>query len=96
MKASLGPEEKALHRAVGEVLHYVWDPIGVAGVVSAREEYDSYVSDVCAVLWQQADAAAVSEYLERIATDYMGLSGCRERSDIAAEKLLEWRRAVTR
>ena len=96
MKEIHGPEERALHRAVGEVLHYTWDPIGVAGVVGARDEYDGYVNDVCEILWQHVDAKAVSAHLERIATEYMGLPDSKERCDLAAEKLLEWRSAVTR
>jgi hypothetical protein len=96
MDDSRGPEERALHRVVGEVLHYVWDPIGVAGVVHARDEYDGYVAGVCAILWQQPDATVVSEHLERIATEQMELSGTKARSDLAAAKLLEWRVAITR
>ena len=32
-----------LHRRTDEVLHYIWDPIGVSGVPTARDEYSGYV-----------------------------------------------------
>ena len=50
MKHSLDAKQKALYRAIGEILHYVWDPIGIAGVPQARDEYDSYVAQVKAQL----------------------------------------------
>ena len=31
------------NRRSDEVLHYLWDPIGVAGTVMARDEYTGYV-----------------------------------------------------
>lgn len=37
------------HR-IGEILHYLWDPIGVRGIPEARDEYDSYVAHVGALL----------------------------------------------
>lgn len=91
-----GPEEKALHRAVGEVLHYIWDPIGVAGSVQARDEYDGYIGQVCSLLWQGADARQISEHLVELADRNMGLTDTQARADLAAGKLVEWRDAVTR
>lgn len=29
-------------QAVDEILHYVWDPIGIAGIPQCRDEYSSY------------------------------------------------------
>ena len=96
MTDRLGPEEKALRRAVGEVLHYIWDPIGVAGSVNARDEYDGYIDHVCSLLWNGASAVLISEHLVQLADQSMGLSNTQARGDLAARKLLEWRDAVTR
>jgi hypothetical protein len=85
-----------LRRAVGEVLHYIWDPIGVAGSVEARGEYDGYIAPVCDLLWRRAGAAQISEYLVRLASQDMGLPDTRARANLATRKLLEWRDAVTR
>jgi len=40
MRQGLGAEDSRLHPAISEVLHYIWDPSGVAGVPEARDEYD--------------------------------------------------------
>jgi len=96
MRDRLGPEEKALRRAVGEVLHYVWDPIGVAGVPQARDEYDGYVDHVCTLLWQGAESAVLAEHLVQVADQNMGLSGTEDRADLAARRLVEWLDVVTR
>ena len=34
--------DEELYRRVDEVLHYLWDPIGVAGIPEARDEYYGY------------------------------------------------------
>jgi hypothetical protein len=33
-------DDRDLYRMVDEILHYVWDPIGVAGEARARDEYN--------------------------------------------------------
>lgn len=96
MTDKLGPEEKALHRAVGEVLHYIWDPIGVAGSVQARNEYDGYIAQVCSLLWQNASALQISEHLVKLADQNMDLPDTQARADLATRKLLEWRDAIAR
>lgn len=85
-----------LRQAVSEVLHYIWDPIGVAGVPQARDEYDGYVDHICDLLWQGADSSLLANHLVQIADQRMELPGTRSRADLAANKLLEWRDVVTR
>lgn len=96
MAEKLGPEEKALHRAVGEVLHYLWDPCGVAGAPQARDEYDTYVDGICALLWQGAGSTTISLHLMQIAEQNMGLVDTGEHADRVARRLVEWRDVVTR
>lgn len=91
-----GPEFAALRRAVSEVLHYVWDPIGVAGAPEARDEYEGYVDGVCGLLWQGADANTLVAHLVGIADVSMGLPGTQDQAARAAEILLIWRDVVTR
>jgi len=60
---------------VRDILMNKWDPIGVAGIPEASDEYDNYVGKVYVMLMdEQASAAAITDYLYYIATDYMGLS----------------------
>ena len=96
MTLTSGTEAAALHRAVSEVLHYLWDPIGVAGTPEARDEYDGYVDGICGLLWRGADADTLVAHLVDIAEASMGLPGTQERAAQAAEILLIWRELVTR
>ncbi|WP_311260639.1 MULTISPECIES: hypothetical protein [unclassified Xanthomonas] len=81
---------------VSEVLHYLWDPIGIAGVVEARDEYDGYVLGICTLLWQGADHVLIGKTLIDIADEQLGLPGSEAQAERAALKLILWRDAITR
>jgi len=71
-----------------------WDPIGVAGVPEAADEYDTYAAKAYAMLMvERATAGAIAAYLLDVATTQMGISGARliERSKRAAEALVALR-----
>lgn len=60
---NLSSQDKELLRRIDEVLHYRWDPIGVAGVPQARDEYESYVPQVFQLLKETVDGRDVADYL---------------------------------
>jgi len=67
---------------VRDILMRDWDPIGVAGIPEAADEYDAYVDKTYVMLMdQRATAEAISAYLFEIATKHMGLSNI---ADLAA------------
>ncbi len=71
-----------------------WDPIGVAGVPEAADEYDRYAARAYVMLMdERADTRRIAAYLLEIATKNMGLSGATlaERSERAAEALVALR-----
>lgn len=71
-----------------------WDPIGVAGVPEAADEYDSYAANAYVMLMdERATAEAIAAYLLDIATRHMGLSDATlvERSARAAKTLVALR-----
>jgi hypothetical protein len=80
---------------VREVLMQEWDPIGVAGVPEAADEYDAYADKAYVMLMdERAPAEALSAYLLEVATSYMGLPSTEalaERSDRAADVLFALR-----
>lgn len=81
-----------VHHRVDEIMHYVWDPIGVAGTPQARDEYDSYVPQVIKRLFADAPAEQIAEYLDSVESDSMGLTrlfGRRKETSHAAELLVE-------
>jgi hypothetical protein len=91
MTNRLSPKDQELLRIIDEVLHYVWDPIGVSGVPQARDEYGGYVGPVCTLLRSGATEFEISSHLEAISSDRMGLPGRKERADEAASILTDWR-----
>lgn len=69
-----------------------WDPIGVAGIPEAADEYDSYIPGALSVISRGGDARAVAKYLDRIAAErmeLMALDPAREPSAQAAAAAIE-------
>ena len=68
---------------VREILMQEWDPIGVRDVPQAQDEYDTYVRRVYVMLTdERASSEMITDYLYRIATEYMRIS--------AGSWLAEW------
>jgi hypothetical protein len=72
-----------------------WDPIGVAGIAEAADEYDTYADKAYVMLMdERATVEAIAAYLFEIATTHMGLSQTAElaaRSDRVARTLVALR-----
>jgi hypothetical protein len=88
--------EKELYTRVGEVLHYIWDPIGVRGHPEARDEYDVYVPQVYLLLQGGATAEQIALHLDKVVTERIELNSNMERSLMASQKLLDWRAVLLR
>lgn len=66
-----------------------WDPIGVREDRGTQNEYDSYVPMVCKLLMTGRPKQELVEYLWRVETEHMGLSGAnRQATEQVTEKLL--------
>lgn len=96
MGRQLTPFERELYQRADEVLHYVWDPLGVSCIPEARDEYDRYLSQVFGMLVQSKDKGAISSYLLKIEQERMGLTPSAERTARAAEVLLDWLQLLQR
>ena len=82
--------DEELLKRVDEVLHYIWDPIGVCGMPEARSEYSSYTPVVTGMLTSSASVDEISRYLFFVVTDRMGLEGDLVRDRETAEVLVNW------
>jgi hypothetical protein len=70
---------------VREILMRDWDPIGIAGVPEAADEYDPYVGKVYVMLMdERAPADTIAAYLLDVATRNMGLSARTELAERCA------------
>ena len=86
-----------LYRRVDEVLHYLWDPIGVAGVPQARDEYDAFLPHVFALLCARAPSEEIVDFLVTTQTETMGLGGsnrARDRATPVVDVLEDWRDVI--
>ncbi len=76
-------------REVRRILMKYWDPIGVADVPSAGDEYDDYIHRVIKILLNDRPSKVeLINYLIKIEKEEMGLDGDRRRARQAANKLL--------
>ena len=91
MGQRLTNRERELLKRCDEVLHYIWDPIGVSGSPGARDEYDSHFPQVFAQVRDNAEAKEIAKYLTEVATQSMGLRANTKLALTVAEILLEWR-----
>lgn len=79
-----------LSSRIGEVLHYLWDPIGITGVVMARDEYDMYIPLALARLQDSPSAELLADLLTQIEDQRMGLTPNREKAMQAAVVAADW------
>lgn len=82
--------DQELYARIDEVIHFIWDPIGVAGVPEARDEYDSYLPQVFRLLRDNAGEERIASYLISVATSDMGTVADSERAREAASVLVNW------
>jgi hypothetical protein len=80
---------KARHaqETIREILLREWDPIGIAELSEAQDEYDAYVVEVYWLLSQHAKQSEVFRHLWSLETEHMGLCGDRQRTEKVAERL---------
>lgn len=91
MGRKLTNQEAELYKRCDEVLHYIWDPIGVSGSPGARDEYHSYLPQVFARVRENAEPGDIARFLTEVETLSMGLRANDEHALEVAEVLLEWR-----
>jgi hypothetical protein len=91
MGRKLTPLESELSQRVDEVLHYVWDPIGVARVPEARDEYSGYALRALGMLLESANTQQLVAFLLEIEGARTGLAPNTEHAQHVAELLLRWK-----
>lgn len=87
------PADSELYRRIDEVVHYVWDPIGVSGYPQARDEYNGYLTAIFGHV-KAEDIDAIVEYMKWIVTDRMEMSFDQKKAKGAAALMLEWKKVI--
>lgn len=94
MGKKLPPKEMRLYRQTDEILHYMWDPIGVSGIAQARDEYHSYLPQVFQLIVNNASKEKIAAFLVDVEENRMGLTPNKEAALEIAEILLDTRTAI--
>ena len=72
----------------------MWDPIGVAGAVQARDEYQSYLPQVFNLVLSGGSKEEIASYLVEVEENRMGMASNKEGALQIAEILLEAKEAI--
>ncbi|MCB9092976.1 MAG: hypothetical protein H6620_10500 [Halobacteriovoraceae bacterium] len=78
MGQKLPEDQMALYRRVDEVLHYIWDPIGISDCAYARDEYYSYIPSIFNLVISGKSENEIMEKLHIFSTQNMGFSDTEE------------------
>jgi len=79
------------HEGIRRILLQDWDPIGVADVAEAQDEYDSYIGKIYGMLIRHEPRHKLVDHLWWIETDSMGLAGNHQHTEAIADRLLNLR-----
>jgi hypothetical protein len=93
MVMRLDPRDQELYRRVDEILHYIWDPLGVRGVPQARDEYDSYLPKIFQLVRDETPADIIAQHLTDIVVNRMGLRGTKDVLETVSV-LQDWKEAL--
>jgi hypothetical protein len=92
----LSNKDNELLTRVDEVLHYLWDPIGVSDIPEARDEYSSYAGVVLSMLKRGANSEEISNYLRDLRIINMGIGhvGDKSNEDEIVEIITNWKETI--
>ncbi len=86
--------DRELFDRIGEVLHYIWDPIGVSCEPNARDEYSNYAPRCFSILKSCGDdPKSISIYLSEIREKNMGMPEDKSKNLAVAKLIIEWGKA---
>ncbi len=86
--------DKELYRRTDEILHYLWDPIGISDTPQARSEYYGYLPQVFMKLKKGVSQFDLANYLDKIQVENIGMPSDLNRNKQIAEVLLGWKEVI--
>lgn len=82
--------QQALKLRIDEVLHYVWDPIGISNEPLARNEYSSYTDLVLQAVLEHKTADEIAAILDTICAEHLGIDTNEGHSSEVAALIIAW------
>lgn len=92
MNNKLQHKDAKLYQRIDEVVHYLWDPIGISDSPGARDEYHSYLTGIYGNV-KADDLDGLLEYM-RWVTEHMGLQFDKTAANKAADVMFSWKRFI--
>ena len=91
----MSPKEREFVKRIDEVLHYCWDPIGVAGEPAARDEYYLYIPKIFSLLIEEkVDQQEIVSYLMHVSKNLMELASYRDKAIETVNLLMRWKTKI--
>ena len=87
------PKDAELYQRLDEVVHYIWDPIGISNFPDARTEYHSYLPEIYARV-KVGKKEAILDYMEWVVCERMGMSFDKNSAGRAAEIMIQWKNKI--
>ena len=82
-------DNKFIMNEIKTILLKEWDLIGIQDIPEAQDEYDSYILSIYQLIQLKKSEEEVFNYLWRIETEHMGLSGNKQHTKTIAHKLIQ-------
>lgn len=95
MGRKLPPRKLELYKRCDEILHYMWDPIGVCDTPEARDEYHGYLPHVFGLLTKGVSEQEIAAYLVAVESGRMGVTPNKAAAQSVAEVLVAWRECLS-
>jgi hypothetical protein len=86
----MNKKDKELFTRIDEILHYLWDPIGISNEPAARDEYASYAPQILSMLKANMGLKDISKKLNGFAHIEAGVDADRMNNDTVAEILINY------
>ena len=86
--------EKELFKRTDEVLHYLWDPIGVADVPEARDEYHGYLPQIFMMIKGNKSEEEISSYMSKIQSEEIGIAANKNKISEVVKILIRWKEVI--
>ncbi|KAA3614606.1 MAG: hypothetical protein DWQ05_15020 [Calditrichaeota bacterium] len=94
MGKKLSRKDNELYKSTDEVLHYIWDPIGVSGSPYARDEYWAYLSQVFSMLKNNECKENIVNYLLSVEEENLGLRPNQKNAENTVDFLIEHKKKI--
>jgi hypothetical protein len=80
-------EQLELYKKIDEILWLYWNPIGLNIQEKTLDEYSGYIPYIFKLKIQDADKHKIANYLYKLETIHLGLSGNKLNCNFVSEKI---------